>query len=290
MTVIVRLMRILITNDDGISAPGLRVLARNVARWIEEGPSGEVREAIVVAPNTNYSGMSAAVGDVFSHPHVKYRRHSIAGAESISAYALEAPPALCAIVGAVGSFDFQPDAILSGINAGANVGRSVLHSGTVGAILSGAQLGLSGLAVSVQWGDDVHFDTAGEVAIEVLQELMNAPARTLLNLNVPNLPPGALKGVRRGRISSAGIVKSAGPRAGTAPLGEEGELTLRLGAATPELGDVSDEDADEDGALLSAGYASLTPIRGPHEETDPALDELMHAALGRIARHLERVR
>ena len=283
-------MRILITNDDGINAPGLTVLARNVARWIEEGPADEVREAIVVAPHTNYSGMSSAVGDVFSDPFVKYRRHTIPGAESLVAYALEAPPALCAIVGAVGSFDFRPDAILSGINAGANVGRSVLHSGTIGAILTGAQLGLSGMAISVQWGDDVHYDTAAEVAVEVLQELMNAPARTLLNLNVPNLPPSALKGVRRGRISSAGIVKSAGPGAGGPPLGDEGELALRLGAATPELGDVSDEDADEDGALLAAGYASLTPIRGPHEDTDPALDGLMHSALDLIARHLDKVR
>ena len=67
-------MRILLTNDDGIVAPGLEVLARNVARWIDEGPAGEVREAIVVAPSVNHSGMSSAVGDVFSHPNVKYER------------------------------------------------------------------------------------------------------------------------------------------------------------------------------------------------------------------------
>jgi 5'-nucleotidase len=258
-------MRILLTNDDGIGAPGLEVLARNVARWIDEAPAHEVREAIVVAPSKNHSGMSAAVGDVFSHPSVTYERRTIPGAESLVAYSLEAPPALCAILGAVGSFEFQPDMILSGINAGANVGRSVLHSGTVGAILTGAQLGLSGLAVSVQWGEDVHYDTAGEVAIEVLQELMNAPARTLFNLNVPNLSAMEMKGVRR-------------------------ELTLRLGAATPDIGDVSDEDADEDGALLVAGYASLTPLRGPHEDADPGLDGLVHSALEAIARHLNKVR
>jgi 5'-nucleotidase len=283
-------MRILITNDDGVRAPGLAVLAQHVAKWADEAPHGEVREVIVVAPHMNYSGMSSAVGDVFSNPTVKYRRHQIAGAESITVYSLEAPPALCAILGAVGSFNYQPDLILSGINAGANVGRSVLHSGTVGAILTGAQLGLSGLAVSVQWGEDVHYDTAAEVAIEVLSELSSAPSRTLLNLNVPNLPAAELKGVRRGRISGAGIVKSASPRNAGEALGDEGELTLRLGAATPELGDVSDEDADEDGALLVAGYASLTPLRGPHEDTDPGLDGLMHAALAAIARHLELVR
>src|ERR1700683_2176936 len=104
----VRRMRILITNDDGIMAPGLEVLARNVARWIDEGPEGEGREAIVVAPSVNHSGMSSAVGDVFSHPSVKYERRTIPGAESLVAYSLEAPPALCAILGAVGSLEFQP--------------------------------------------------------------------------------------------------------------------------------------------------------------------------------------
>jgi 5'-nucleotidase len=283
-------MRILITNDDGVQAPGLAILAQHVAKWVDEAPDGEIRDVIVVAPHMNYSGMSSAVGDVFSSPTVKYQRYRIAGAETMTAYSLEAPPALCAILGAVGSFNYQPDLILSGINAGANVGRSVLHSGTVGAILTGAQLGLSGLAVSVQWGEDVHYDTAAEVAMEVLNELSSAPSRTLLNLNVPNLPAGELKGVRRGRISGAGIVKSASPRNGGEALGDEGELTLRLGAATPELGDVSDEDADEDGALLVAGYASLTPLRGPHEDDDPGLDGLMHSALAAIARHLELVR
>jgi 5'-nucleotidase len=273
-------MRILITNDDGILAPGIAVLARHVAAWIDRCPEGEVREAIIAAPSTNYSGMSSAVGDVFDHPSVNYRRHVIEGAESITAYGLDAPPALCAIIGATGSLDFEPDLILSGINAGANVGRSVLHSGTVGAILTGAQLGLSGLAVSVQWSDDVHhFDTAGALAVQVLQEFLNAPSRTLLNLNVPN-----------GRISTAGIVKSAGPNAGGEPLGDEGTLPLRLGAATPEVGDVSDEAADEDGALLTNGYASLTALKGPHEDADVALDTLMYSALATIERHLETLR
>jgi 5'-nucleotidase len=281
-------MKLLLTNDDGVLAPGMAILARSVARWIEEAPHGEERDALIVAPNKNYSGMSSAVGDVFERPTVKYRRHHIAGAENLATFGLEAPPALCAILGALGSFDFQPDVIISGINAGSNVGRSVLHSGTVGAVLTGAQLGLSGLAVSVQWGEDVHYDTAAAVTIEVLDELFQAPSRTLLNLNVPNLPLRELKGVKRGRISMAGIIKAAGPLAGGEALSDEGELPLRLGAATPELGDVSDEDADEDGALLAAGYASLTPIRGPHEDDDPGRDGLMHNALEAITRQIEK--
>jgi 5'-nucleotidase len=277
-------MRLLLTNDDGVLAPGMAVLARGIAQWIDDAP--EERSALIVAPSRNYSGMSAAVGDVFERPTVKYRRHRIAGAESITTYGLEAPPALCAILGALGSFDFAPDVVISGINAGANVGRSVLHSGTVGAVFTAAQLGLSGLAVSVQWGDEVHYDTAAAVAIAVLNELFCAPPRTVLNLNVPNLALHQLKGVRRGHISTAGVIKAAGPRAGGEALSEEGELPLRLGAASPALGDVSDEEPNDDGALVESGYASLTPLHGPREVTDPAFDALMEKALEAATRQL----
>lgn len=280
-------MKILLTNDDGVMAPGIAALARAVSTWIDECPVGQEREALVVAPDRNYSGMSSAVGDVFDRPSVRYARHAIAGASNIATYGVEAPPALCAILGSIGSFGMKPDLIISGINAGANVGRSVLHSGTVGAIMSGAQLGLSGLAVSVQWGEDVHYDLAARLAIEVLDELFRAPSRTLLNLNVPNVTRDNLRGVRRARISTAEVVMAAGPDAGGEPLADEGELPLMLGAASPSIGDVSDEDAGDDGALIVAGYATLTPIVGPHENTDAALDTLIHTALGVISRHLE---
>jgi 5'-nucleotidase len=279
-------MKILLTNDDGVLAPGIAALARAVAHWVERCPSNEERQALVVAPDRNYSGMSSAVGDVFELPTVPYERHWISGAESIPTYGVQAPPALCAIIGSLGSFGMKPDLVISGINAGANVGRSVLHSGTVGAIMSAAQLGLSGLAVSVQWGEDVHYDLAAQLAIEVLDELFRAPSRTLLNLNVPNLTREHLRGVRRGRISTAEVLMAAGPDAGGAPIGDKGELPLLLGAASPMVGDVSDEDEGDDGALVVAGFASLTPIVGPHENTDAALDDVIHTALGVISRHL----
>ncbi len=279
-------MRLLIMNDDGIDAPGIHSLTRAVSRWITEAPAGEERSAIVVAPHINNSGMSSAVGDVFEKSSLHYERHVIEGAENVPTFSLDASPALCTIIGALGSFGYRPNVVLSGINAGANVGRSVLHSGTIGAILTGAQLGLSGLAVSINWGDDVHFDTAADVAIEVLKEMATAPDRTLLNLNVPNLTPSELRGVRRGRISSAGIVKSAGTGTSLADFGESGDLPLRLGAATPTLGDVSDEAPEDDGALIAAGYASLTPLRGVHEDSDQSMDEIVRQSLAAIATHL----
>ncbi|MEI6709671.1 MAG: 5'/3'-nucleotidase SurE [Actinomycetota bacterium] len=277
-------MKILITNDDGVQAPGIATLARCVATWVEADPRN--RQAIVVAPDRNYSGMSAAVGDVFDMEGVKYERFTIEGAESLPTYGLDAAPALCTILGVVGTFDFVPDFVLSGINAGANVGRSILHSGTVGAVFTGAQFGLSGLAVSVQWGDDVHYDTAGAVAVEVLEQLAAAPRGTLLNLNVPNLPGAELKGVRRGRVSHAAVVHDALDASG-GTLGERGVLKLNLGSASPSLGDTSDEAEDDDGALIHAGYAVVTPLRGPHEDSNPGLDDTVNAALSVISKHLK---
>ena len=275
-------MNIIVTNDDGIDAPGMAALVGALAPWAQRGG----HEIVVVAPAQNYSGMSAAVSDVFGHPEVAYRRARVTSAPDVLAYALDAPPALCAILGALGTFGTRPDLVISGINEGANVGRSILHSGTVGAVLSAAQLGLSGLAVSVQWGEDIHYDTAAAVAVQVLDELVTAPARTVLNLNVPNVRPRDVKGVRRARISMAEVVAAAGPDAGGPALTDEGVLPLAMGTATPMIGDVSGEDSDEDAYLVEAGYAALTPLLGPHENSDPALDTVIHRALEVIGQHL----
>lgn len=279
-------MRVLITNDDGAGAPGLAALVEATHAWTQRAPSGHPREIVVVAPDRNYSGAGASVGEVYSRSSIAYRRHRFEGLEDVECYALDASPALCVLIGILGGIGPRPDVVLAGVNAGVNVGRSVLHSGTVGAILAGSQLGLSGLAVSVQWVEGAPYDVAAHLAVEVLDQLVVAPPRTLLNLNVPALQRHELQGVRRGRISTAGIVKSAGQAAGGAPLGEEGEITLRLGSAVPALGDVSDEEPEDDGALVAAGYASLTPLRSVHEDTDTGADDAVRAALEALSEHL----
>ncbi len=280
-------MNIFLTNDDGIDAEGLAVMARAVSSWLASSPRGAGHQAVIGAPHANYSGMSSAIGDIFDDATVPYRRRVIDGVDNIPTFELTAPPALCAIIGGLGTFGWVPDIILSGINPGANVGRSVLHSGTVGAVLTGAQMGISGLAVSMQWGESVHYETAAHMAIEVLEELLDAPTLTSFNLNVPNVPLDQLRGVRRARISLAEVVDAAGPLAGGEPLGESGLLPLRWGAASPSIGDVSDEEADDDGALVDAGYAALTPIQGPRENNDLALDAIVRSSLARLSRHIE---
>jgi len=280
-------VRLLVTNDDGVHAPGLAAIARALAAWAADGPD---REVLVTAPLANHSGASAAVGTVYEREAVAYRAVPIDGADGVMVYGLDASPALTVIIGALGGFGRRPDLVVSGINLGVNVGRSVLHSGTVGAALTGAQLGLSGMAVSMRAGGQCdHWETASALAVALLPTLAAAPPRTVLNLNVPSVPPEDLRGVRRGRISTAGLIKAAaGNRPGTAPPQggpgtggdpDEGEIRLVLGTAIPSLGSVEGEDPEDDAALIAAGFASLTALRGVREDTADGADDLVRTAV-----------
>jgi 5'-nucleotidase len=291
-------VRILVTNDDGVHAPGLAALTRALARWAAEGtPPG--REVVVVAPLANHSGASSAVGTVYERDSISYRTLSVPGAEDVPAYGVDGSPALATIVGALGAFGPAPDLIVSGINLGVNVGRSILHSGTVGAVLTGAQFGLSGLAVSMRSGPEpLPWDTAAQLAVEVLPALAAAPVPTVFNLNVPALATGDLRGVRRGRIGTAGLIRAATDpeldsvqvegRATGRPVapGHEGQLRLRLGAAVPALGDIGDEPPEDDAALVTHGFASLTALVGVREASDPGAQGALNDALVSVEKAL----
>ncbi len=265
-------MRVLVTNDDGVHAPGLGALVRGLARWCEEG---EDREVVVVAPLANYSGASSAVGTVYEREAVGCRQVRIEGAEAIAAYGIDAPPALTVIIGAFGAFGPRPDVVLSGINLGVNVGRSVLHSGTVGAALTAALHGFRGLAVSLRSQPTPHhWDTATAVALGILPVLSESPSRTVLNLNVPNLPLHELRGVVPAGISDAGIIKGAEVEM----RGDTGTVRLALGTAIPSLGDTSGEESTDAG-LVGAGYASLTALHGVGEDRLPAAQAVVDRAL-----------
>ena len=231
-------MRILVTNDDGVGAPGLAALTRALVGWAEgagaDGP-GSPHEILVVAPSSNYSGAGAAVGSVTDRTTIPYQRASVEGAEAVEAYGLDASPALSVIAGALGAVGPKPDLVVSGINHGVNVGRSVLHSGTVGAALTASQLGISALAVSLRVGEEPDpWESAADLAVALLPLLVAAPVRTVLNLNVPHLPLAEIRGVRWARVSGAGLIKSArGSGAWEAPNEEEIE-----GPAAPRGGPV----------------------------------------------------
>jgi 5'-nucleotidase len=270
-------VRVLVTNDDGVHAPGLRALVGALARWSEQSQD---RDVIVVAPLANYSGASAAVGTVYERESVGCRRIRIEGAEEIPVYGVDAPPALTVVIGTYGAFGPKPDVIISGINLGVNVGRSVLHSGTVGAALTAAQHGFRGLAVSLRSQADQHqWDTAAELALGILPIVAEAPPKTVLNLNVPNLALADLRGVVAAGISDAGIIKGAHAEM----QGDTGTVKLVLGTAIPTLGDTTGEDPTDDAALVGAGYASLTALHGVGEDRGAGSRAVVERALRAVS-------
>jgi 5'-nucleotidase len=289
-------VRILVTNDDGVRAPGIAAIVRALAGWVALA-EGE-HELIVVAPLENHSGASSAVGTVYERSALDYERVPIEGAEDVPAYGLDASPALSVIIGVLGGFGPRPDLIVSGINLGVNIGRSVLHSGTVGAVLTGGQLGVRGLAVSMRVGPEPHpWETATTTALAILPALVAAPPATMLNLNVPALPLAELRGIRRGWISGAGIIKAAGHEQSPEPApqtlrratggpfdggADHGVVRLELGSAVPSMPNPStgeDVEDESDAALVAAGFASLTPLVGVGDDRRDAAAGVVTAAL-----------
>ena len=167
-------MRILVTNDDGVSAPGLAALTRALAALGRSGRAAtRPTRSSWWRPSSNYSGAGAAVGSVTDHTTIPYQRAYVEGAETVEAYGLDASPALSVIAGALGAVGPKPDLVLSGINHGVNVGRSVLHSGTVGAALTASQLGISALAVSLRVGDGPDpWESAADLAVALIPLLV----------------------------------------------------------------------------------------------------------------------
>jgi 5'-nucleotidase len=242
-------MRLLVTNDDGIDAEGLHVLARHLAR------AGH--EVIVAAPASDASGSGAALGVFHADSHIDVKRMDIPDCDA-PAWAVAGPPGLCVLAARLGAFGDPPEIVVSGINAGLNTGRAILHSGTVGAALTAQNFGAKGLAVSVEAVTPWRFDTAATVALEVLDQLIEAPPRSVLNLNVPALPRSELMGLRWARLAAFGAVRAA--------IGEveaDGRLQIELRATDETLPD------DTDTALCEAGFAALTSIVGIAESWPP---------------------
>jgi 5'-nucleotidase len=285
-----RRVRILVTNDDGVHSPGLGVLAGALAALRDA--EGRAPDVVVVAPLANHSGAGAAVGAVYEREAIGYRVARLEQAPDVPAYGLDASPALSVIVGALGGFGPRPDLVVSGINLGVNVGRSILHSGTVGATLTGSQLGISGLAVSMRSNTEDHeWSTAAALAAALVAPLAAAAVPTVWNLNVPSVPLADIRGVRHGRVSGAGIIKAAdapgtpSAEARTFPSGGglDGEIRLTLGSAVPELGDVTGEDPEDDAALVGQGFASLTALRTVSADDRPGARDQVDAGIDALA-------
>jgi 5'-nucleotidase len=235
-------MRVLVTNDDGYRSQGIGVLASAVA--------ARGHEVLIACPRTDQSGCGAAIGQWHVDEHIDVEWLELETAPGVRAVAVDGPPALAVFAAHLGGFGEAPDLVVSGINPGANTGRATLHSGTVGAALTAANLGMSGLAVSLAFGDPMHWDTAAALAMGALDWLEGAPPTTVLNLNVPNTHLDQIRGVRWASLAPFGTVRAAVAES------EGGRLQMELRAHDEAL------PAGSDTALVQDGFAALSSLVG----------------------------
>lgn len=270
---------ILVTNDDGIDSDGLIALAHAMR------DHGSVT---IVAPDGEYSGAGAAIGPIWQdRPEVHER--SIDGIER--AYAVSGPPALCVLYARLNAFGFRPDLIVSGINPGANVGRSVYHSGTVGACFTGRTGGISGVAVSQAvpnfgvegqaWGDvvsDIDWSPASQIASAAVGALLASSQSPVgvLNINVPAADLAEIKGCSWTEVGMTPARAMVGVELSPKP-GHHGSFTAEY-----VMGDAQTLVEGTDVEAVANGRVSLTwlgPIVADSLEM-PHLDEALAACLG----------
>lgn len=232
-------MRILISNDDGIYAPGILALFEAVK---------DLGEVTVVAPAGEQSAVGHAI--TLSDP-IKARQIQRNG--SFFGYAVGGTPADCVKLAVCALLPEKPDLILSGINLGPNTGISVIYSGTVSAATEGTILGIPSIAVSLGSYQAPRWDTAARVARQLTQHVLRVglPADTLLNVNVPNLPADAIKGYRVTRMGRSRFVEKFDRR--TDP---QGNVYYWMDGDLEMLGDAGDTDI----VAVREGFVSLTPI------------------------------
>ena len=193
------MLRVLLTNDDGIAAEGLQALRRALVALDDI-------ELAVVAPDGNRSATARSI--TFGRP---LWVEEVPFDDGTHGFACDGTPVDCVRLAALGLVDgFQPDVVVSGINHGANLGDDITYSGTVAAALEGVMLGLPAIAVSQQsragevdyrLGESFDFDVAAAFAARVVDRLDDVPlpAGTLLNVNVPSAVPDAVEVTRLGK-------------------------------------------------------------------------------------------
>ena len=193
-------MKILISNDDGYQAPGIQCLAEHLAA---------IADITVVAPERDRSGASNSL--TLDYP----LRATVMDSGFIR---VDGTPTDCVHLAITGLLEDEPDMVVSGINAGANMGDDVIYSGTVAAAMEGRFLGLPAMAVSMASHKPQHFATAGRVAVTLVQQLLAhpLPKDTILNVNVPDVPWEELAGFEATRLGqrhkSEPVVRALDPR------------------------------------------------------------------------------
>lgn len=228
-------MNILIANDDGFRAPGIAALAEAL---------GTIATCTVVAPDRDRSGASNSL--TLSQP---VRAHT----QDNGFIAVEGTPTDCVHLAINGLLETPPDMVVTGINAGANMGDDVHYSGTVAGAMEGRFLGLPAIAFSLAGGDRRHYDAAAQAARQLLLWLQERPlpADTILNVNIPDRPFVELAGWRVTRLGnrhkSEPVIVDRDPR---------GQRCFWIGPPGSE----ADAGEGTDFHAVAAGYVSVTPL------------------------------
>lgn len=229
-------MKFLISNDDGLEAEGIRVLAECMH---------SLGTVTIVAPEKNCSGASNSLtlDGPIKIKEMGKRTFRVAGT-----------PTDCIHIALTGLLDEDPDIVVSGINAGANLGDDVIYSGTVAAAMEGRFLGFPSVAISLVFGDGKHhYETAGEAARRIVMQLRKdpLPADTILNVNVPDCPWDEIRGFEVTRLGyrhrAEPVIKTVSPR---------GEELYWIGPAGAE----QDAGTGTDFDAVRRKYISITPI------------------------------
>jgi 5'-nucleotidase len=231
---------ILLTNDDGIYAPGLAALERELER---------LGEVYVVAPAVEQSGVGHSI--TYLSPLIV---KELFDARQRRGWAVEGSPADCVKLGIFEYCPQQPDLVVSGINAGLNAGINVLYSGTVAAAIEGAFFGITSLAVSLEFDEHAQFDRAAAIARQVIEQVLAVPDRTarLYNLNIPT--PALAEDALNVRVVPMGLERY-GERyeKRTDPRGRS--YFWATNEPPPPAG-----SEDTDLSALRAGQVTLTPL------------------------------
>jgi len=227
---------ILVSNDDGYLAPGIICLARELSKI--------AKKVTIVAPDRNRSASSSSL--TLDNPIRAVRI-------SDAVFAVYGTPTDAVHLGLTGLLDHEPDIVVSGINTCANQGDDVIYSGTVAAAIEGRFLGLPAIAVSLAGAECRHYETAAVVTRKIVEQLVThpLPVNTILNVNVPDLPLGQIKGMLTTRLGSRHkaepAVKDKDPR---------GKDIYWIGPAGAE----ADAGEGTDFYAVSQGYVSITPV------------------------------
>jgi 5'-nucleotidase len=229
------MMQILVSNDDGVKAPGIIILAEYLKT---------VAKVQVIAPDRNRSAASNAL--TLNKPLSSYQHRS-------GFISIDGTPTDCVNLGVAGTFGIVPEVVVSGINAGANLGDDVLYSGTVAAAMEGRTLGLPGIAISMANTHPEHYKTGAIIAKDLVNKLksLKVAPRTVLNVNVPDLPIEQIKGIHVTRLGHRSV--SQLPVECIDPRGVVKHWIAGVGTAI-------DNGPGTDFYAIEQGYVSITPV------------------------------